>query len=195
MNRLLVSMPSLVLAAAAAGQTAPADAPTNRRGAIGHERPHPQGQPTRVVVGLYVIDIARIDDVDLTATVDFHLRVEWNDPRLATETEGVRVLDINDVWTPNPQVANERRLFKTFKNVVHVDAAGNVMFRQRYHGTITTPLDLRDFPLDRNKVRFRIVAGGFRPEDVEFVIDEHVTGQAVPLSIIDFRIVLSGCLI
>jgi len=180
-----------VLAATAAGQADPVGSPAGTSGAlgfIGYERPNAQSGPTRVTIGLYVIDISRIDDVDLTATVDFHLRLEWNDPRLASEAGGVRVLDVDEIWTPNPQVANERRLFTTFDEVVYVDPAGHVMYRQRFHGTITTPLDLRDYPLDRNTVTFRVVAAGYGPEEVEFVIDDRITGQHHPLSIIDFRV-------
>ncbi|MHC4218800.1 MAG: hypothetical protein ACYSU7_10145, partial [Planctomycetota bacterium] len=51
-----------------------------------------------------------------------------------------------------------------------------------------TPLELRDFPLDRNTVRFRVVAVGYSPEEVELVIDDRITGQRHPLSIIDFRV-------
>ncbi|MHC4769183.1 MAG: ligand-gated ion channel, partial [Planctomycetota bacterium] len=181
----------IVLAATAAGQTDPVESPastSNALGFISHERPNAQSGPTRVTIALYIVDVARIDDVDLTSTVDFHLRVEWSDPRLASEAGGVRVLDVDEIWTPTPQVANERRLFRTFDEVVSVDPAGHVMYRQRFHGTITTPLDLRNFPLDRNTVRFRVVAAGYGPEEVEFVIDERITGQRHPLSLIDFRV-------
>jgi hypothetical protein len=183
-----------MLAAAAAGQADPVESPastSNTLGFIGYERPDAESGPTRVTIALYIVDISRIDDVDLTATVDFHLRIEWNDPRLASEAGGVRVLDVDEIWTPTPQVANERRLFKTFDEVVRVAPDGHVMYRQRFHGTITTPLDLRNFPLDRNTVRFRVVAAGYGPygpEEVEFVIDERITGQRHPLSLIDFRV-------
>ncbi len=191
MSRCLALILPIVLAATAAGQADPVELPVSTSdalGIIGYERPNAESGPTRVTIGLYVIDISRIDDVDLTATVDFHLRLEWNDPRLASEIGGVRVLDADGVWTPIPQVANERRLFKTFDEVVRVDSAGHVMYRQRFHGTITTPLNLRNFPLDRNTVRFRVVAAGYGPEEVEFIIDDRITGQHRPLSIIDFRV-------
>ncbi|MHC4143120.1 MAG: ligand-gated ion channel [Planctomycetota bacterium] len=132
-----------MLAAAAAGQADPVESPastSNTLGFIGYERPDAESGPTRVTIALYIVDISRIDDVDLTATVDFHLRIEWNDPRLASEAGGVRVLDVDEIWTPTPQVANERRLFKTFDEVVRVAPDGHVMYRQRFHGTITTPL-------------------------------------------------------
>jgi hypothetical protein len=150
-----------MLAAAAAGQADPVESPASTSdalGFIGPERPNAEGGPTRVTIGLYVM------------------------------AGGVRVLDVNEIWTPTPQVANERRLFKTFDEVVHVAPDGHVMYRQRFHGTITTPLDLRNFPLDRNTVSFRVVAAGYGPEEVEFVIDERITGQRHPLSLIDFRV-------
>ncbi|MHC4209960.1 MAG: hypothetical protein ACYSWT_09650 [Planctomycetota bacterium] len=191
MIRPLVLTLPVVVAATAAGQTVPAGSPTgvsDALGVVGHERPDAASGPTRVTIGLYVVDISRIDDVALTATVDFHLRLKWTDPRLASEVGGTRVLDADDVWTPVAQVANERRLFETFSEVVRVDSAGQATYRQRFHGTITTPLDLRNFPLDRNTVRFRVVAAGYGPGEVEFVVDDHITGQHRPLSIIDFRV-------
>jgi hypothetical protein len=179
------------LAAMAAAQTDPAEPPAGPGGplrSIGQTRPNAQAGPTRVLVGLYVIDISKIDDVDLSATVDFHLRLEWHDPRLAAETDTVRVFDLDEIWSPVPQVVNQRRLFKSFDEIVHVDPAGSVMYRQRFSGTITAPLNLRDFPLDRNVVKFRVVSAGYGPDEVEFVIDERITGQAAALSIIDFRV-------
>jgi hypothetical protein len=57
----------------------------------------------------------------------------------------VRVIGLDEIWDPVPQVANERRLFKSYPSA------------------------------------------GYTPDDVEFVIDERLTGQARTLSVIGFR--------
>jgi hypothetical protein len=49
-------------------------------------------------------------------------------------------------------------------------------------------MNLRNFPLDRNTVKFRVVSAGHSPDEIEFVVDEQVTGQAAALSIIGFRV-------
>ncbi|MHC4649775.1 MAG: ligand-gated ion channel, partial [Planctomycetota bacterium] len=113
MNRshLLAFAVPIVLAATTAGQTVSADSLPGRAdlpGVVRLARPNAGHGPTRVAIGLYVIDIAKITDIDLTATVDFHIRLEWNDPRLAAETEEVRVFALEAIWSPVPQVVNQR---------------------------------------------------------------------------------------
>ncbi len=107
---------------------------------------------------------------------------------MTVETDEDRIFDLQEIWSPIPQVVNQRRLFKAFKDVVHVDPAGNAMYRQRFFGTITTALNLRDFPLDRNTVKFRVVAAGHSPEEIELVIDDRVTGQSESLSVTGFHV-------
>ena len=157
-------------------------------GQISPERPEPDAGPTKVFVGLYVLDISKINDVDQSMTADFALRVRWRDPRLATDKPGVRTFEVQDIWTPRLTVVNSRRLWKTWPDTVDVDQDGNVQFRQRFFGTLTARLDLHDFPFDRNTVMIELLTAGATPDEVELVLDESVTGRASDFSLVDAAI-------
>ena len=157
-------------------------------GQISPERPEPDAGPTKVFVGLYVLDISKINDVDQSMTADFALRVRWRDPRLATDKPGVRTFEVQDIWTPRLTVVNSRRLWKTWPDTVNVDQDGNVQFRQRFFGTLTARLDLHDFPFDRNTVTIELLTAGATPDEVELVLDESVTGRASDFSLVDAAI-------
>jgi len=66
----LVALTGILLAGAAAG-SAPVD------------RPDPPGTTTEVRLGIFVMDVASIDDANQTFTADFFLILRWTDPRLA----------------------------------------------------------------------------------------------------------------
>jgi len=57
-------------------------------------RPDPSGVPTKVSIGLFVLDISKISDADQTVTADFIVILHWNDHRLGDNTK-VRTLSLN----------------------------------------------------------------------------------------------------
>ena len=146
-------------------------------------RPDPAGTPTKVKVGIYVIDISKIEGADQAMVVDFAVRLTWKDPRVA----GPRVVGIDEVWAPRVQLADEQRIFKKLKEVVHVGADGTMLYRQRYYGKLGSPVDLSDFPFDKHTLGIELVL--LHPADeVQLVLDEDVTGQKERMSIPDWSI-------
>ena len=154
-------------------------------GRIAPLRPEPEAGPTRVYVGLYVIDISKINDVDQSMTADFAFRATWRDPRLASSGDQVREFPLSSVWTPRLTVINKRRIWKTWPDVVTVDSAGNVQYTQRFYGTLTARLDLHDFPFDKNTIKIEFVSAGHSTDEVELVVDETMTGRTPEFSLVD----------
>ncbi len=157
-------------------------------GRIAPPRPEAQAGPTRVSIGLYVIDISKINDVDQSMTADFAFRATWRDPRLASSGDQVREFPLSSVWTPRLTVINKRRIWKTWPDVVTVDSAGNVQYTQRFYGTLTARLDLHDFPFDKNTISIEFVSAGHTTDEVELVVDETVTGRTPDFSLVDASI-------
>ena len=140
-------------------------------------RPDAEGVPTPVSVGVFVIDITHVDDQDQSFTADFVVRFQWRDPRLARPGVSGRRFAPEDVWTPDLLVLNRRRLFETLENTIRVDAEGTCVQRQRYYGQLSSPFDLRDFPLDTQKLSFALVSPSHGPDELELLIDETVMGR------------------
>ena len=180
----LCSLLSLFIISPTAAQIQAA-APAGIPNRIDLRRPAPEVGPTRVYVGLYILDISQINDVEQSMTADFAVRVRWHDPRLATDEPGVRTFKVDEIWHPRLMVFNARRLWKTWPEVFQVDEDGNVQYRQRYYGTLTARLDLHDFPFDRNTIMVRFLAAGYSTDELELIIDESVTGRAPDFSLVD----------
>lgn len=98
----------LVLAAPVAGQDDPGEQAPRF---FTFRRPDPADKPTRVMAGIYIFDIMKVDDVNQSFTADFGIRLMWNDRHLAGGTKEVRTFGVNEIWHPRPTVHNQRRLF------------------------------------------------------------------------------------
>lgn len=156
---------------------------------IANTRPDPEGVPTRVSVGLYVIDIARIEDVGQTFRVDFALVLGWKDPRLG-RGNGISdcTLSLGEVWNPATIVLNKRELVRDLDDIVRIDSQGNVRYAQRFSGNLSSPFNVKNFPLDRQVLPITIVSVRYGPDEVLFTVNEDVTGRADTFSIADWSI-------
>jgi hypothetical protein len=154
------------------------------------QRPDREGEQTRVSVGIFMIDLVRIDDVDQTFRADFMLEMKWKDPRLAHGKTGgpTCILNLDEVWHPHVLVLNQRGLAKEFDEIVEIDSLGNVLYIQRYYGELSVPLNLRNFPFDQQTLRIRALSDVYGPAEVLFVVDESMAGRSETLSIADWSI-------
>lgn len=141
-------------------------------GALVSERPDLPGVPTRVGVTLVFLDLVEIDDVAQEYTADIFFRVEWLDQRLALadETASERIVPLSDVWWPQLVALNRRTAQTLLPQVVHVDAAGNAFYDQRFYGVLSARLDLREFPGDQQTLPVQILSFRYSPEEVELEV-------------------------
>lgn len=153
---------------------------------IAATRPDPAGVPTRVSVGLYVLDIDHINDVEQSFTTRFALRMRWKDPRLAALAHCK--IPLEEVWNPQTRFLNGGVLGKMREDLVEIDPEGAVTYTQPFEGTLSVPLNLREFPFDSHVLPITIVTIEHGPEEVLLVVDERVTGRADTFSIPDWSI-------
>jgi len=154
-------------------------------------RPDPEGQPTEVTVGVYLIDLQAINDSEQSFLTDILFSATWKDPRLVSgagpeSLAGCR-LELGEVWNPRLVLVNERRVNRLFDEEVTVGADGTVDYVQRLQGEFTTPLDLRDFPFDHQELSLEVVSRGYFPEQVAF-IPATAAGQVAELTITDWDV-------
>jgi hypothetical protein len=127
--------------------------------------------PREITASAYLADLVRVTGSDQSFVADLVLRLEWQDPTLADPEGGTRTLPAADIGWPGLQVVNERDVDRMLPEAVEVGADGTVLYRQRYMGVFSTRMDLRDFPLDRQRLSIELVLPGVRAEDVRFVLD------------------------
>src|SRR5260370_5209583 len=137
------------------------------------ERPGADDGPTRVSIGIWMVDITSIDSAQQSFTAEMALVLRWKDPRLAHTGNGVVRYPLEQVWHPRIAVVNETNsVSRKFPDLVEVEPDGRVTYRQRYAGAFSQPLRLRSFPFDRQTFRLQFVALRYRSNQVQFVPDQ-----------------------
>jgi len=137
------------------------------------DRPGADNGPTRVSIGIWMVDITNIDSAQQSFTAEMALVLRWKDPRLAHTGNGVVRYPLEQVWHPRIAVVNETNsVSRKFPDLVEVEPDGRVTYRQRYAGAFSQPLRLRSFPFDRQTFRLQFVAVRYRANEVQFVPDQ-----------------------
>ncbi|KPK09120.1 MAG: hypothetical protein AMS20_01015 [Gemmatimonas sp. SG8_28] len=148
-------------------------------------RPDPDGAPTPVRVGMYVVDIEQIENARQQFVVDFVVDLIWRDPRLAG-APGRRSL--HEVWHPQASLFNQRGIETLLPEVVAVEPDGSVRYLQRYYGSLAAPFDLRDFPFDTQALPVTLISVVYGPEQVEFVFAPELSGRAERFSVVAWEV-------
>jgi len=148
---------------------------------VRHSRPDAGRGATEIRVGVYLIDIPRIDDADQSYVADIFLRYEWQDPRLANGRDMPCTLPAENIWNPGVMAVNQRSVQRQMNEVVEVQPDGRVRYVQRMYGTYSLPLDLGRFPFDSQKLPVTLVAR-YLPKDLKLVVDDQLFAVAEHLS-------------
>ena len=132
---------------------------------------------TKRSVGLavYVIDISEVQELAQAVVADFVVIARWQQPDLADSSAPVmRLLPLDEVDAPRLIILNGRRLREKMDKVVEVNREGVVVYRQRYQGTVSTAMNLENFPMDRQILAIEVGSLDFR--NTNLVPDETRSG-------------------
>ena len=137
------------------------------------ERPGADNGPTRVSIGIWMVNITGIDSAQQDFTAEVAIVLRWKDPRFAHTGTGIVRYPLDQVWHPRMAIVNETSsVSRKFPELVEVDSDGRVTYRQRYAGAFSQALRLRSFPFDRQTFRLQFVAVRYRANEVQFVPDQ-----------------------
>jgi len=143
-------------------------------------RPSPEKGPTEVSIVVWVVDIDNIDSAAQNFMANVYFEMEWKDPQLAHGKKDPKLYSVIDVWTPQVQIVNETGIVRrTFPEIVEVSGDGIVTYRQRFVGPFSQPLDLRDFPFDKQKFQLHFVAVGNKESEVKFIPNKQLTAIGI----------------
>ena len=122
-------------------------------------RQHPTDgkTPVDVSVGLYITNVAAIDESRESFEVGAILSGTWHDPRLVStpdkEQDKLREFRLEDLWTPAVEAANAIS-HKTNQYSLVADKDGTVTYRERFDAVYSNNFALRKFPFDTQVLRF-----------------------------------------
>lgn len=138
-------------------------------------RPGDGNKPVEVSVGLRLLDVTAIEDIDQTITVDYLLVQTWVDRRL----EGYAGCRFNpdEVWYPKIDILNSGRLFTRLANEVEVLDDGQVRILQRYKGAVVFPYQAPNFPFDSHEIKLAFLSDTHHDSELVIEVDERITGR------------------
>ncbi len=133
------------------------------------DRPTVSGEPTELRYLLYILDVDEVDSAEQNFAASVYVEVRWNDASLKHPGSGPIIKPSTEVWTPHLVIVNEQKSWHTFPETVEIFPDGEVLYRQKSWGTFSQPFDLRDFPLDRQKLIIHYVTAGLLEDEVKLV--------------------------
>lgn len=138
--------------------------------------------PIDLEVSAFLLDLIAIDDVGRTFTADLAVEFRWRDaPRSVPEAE-------RDSWRPAVAFVNERSIEDRLEPVIQVGPDGLRRVAYRFLGTFSTRLDLRDFPLDSQRLVFELAVLRTLPEEVRLVGLPERSGRQDQLGIVGWQV-------
>ncbi len=149
-------------------------------------RPGAGGPPTPVTVTIFVVDLREIDGVRQNFSADVLVRLQWKDPRLASN-EPLRKLPTDEIWNPGVQIVNRTAIQTTLPEFLDIDLEGNVSYRQRFIGEFSCWLNLSEFPFDQQLITINIAVPEVSTADIN-LINSKENGHSPRFSITDWEI-------
>ena len=132
-------------------------------------RPEADKGPTKVYGAMWLIDIDSINSSAQNFIANIYMVFKWKDPRLVNPGGQQRTYEIEKIWNPGIQIANEIGLVRrTFPEVVEVAPDGTATYRQRFVGPFSQPMNLNSFPFDTQKFSIQVVSPRNGPDEVKF---------------------------
>ncbi|XP_047489524.1 glutamate-gated chloride channel-like isoform X1 [Penaeus indicus] len=135
--------------------------------------------PTVVYVNLMLRSISKIDDYNMEYSVQLIFREEWVDERLLFGDLGggrikyLTLTETNKVWMPDLFFKNEK--MGHFHDIIlpnvylRIYPNGGVLYSIRISLTLSCPMNLQLYPLDRQTCVLLLASYGWTTEDLVFL--------------------------
>lgn len=128
-------------------------------------RPNSQNTATRVLVGIYILDLSEIKSGEQTVKVDFLLKLTWSDPHLKVTN---CVVDLAKIWHPQVYFLNQKFLNKDFKEIVFIKNS-SLTYTQRFTGEIYNLFNFIKFPFDQQIINLNFIIFSNQSQEIELV--------------------------
>ncbi len=114
------------------------------------------GQPLEIAIGLHIVNISSIDEVNEQFQMDAYLFARWIDPRLAFTPSGPNDQERNyafgQIWIPQLEMINAATPRTRYDTSLRVASDGSVHYAERCKVGLSSKFALRRFPFDRQSL-------------------------------------------
>ncbi|XP_029344549.1 glutamate-gated chloride channel isoform X3 [Acyrthosiphon pisum] len=144
--------------------------------------------PVIVKIDLMLRNVERISDKEMEYSVQLTFREQWMDERLKFndyngKMKYLTLTEANRVWMPDLFFSNEKE--GHFHNIImpnvyiRIFPNGLVLYSIRISLTLSCPMNLKLYPLDRQTCSLRMVSYGWTTDDLVFLWKEGDPVQVV----------------
>ena len=144
----------------------------------------PPAEPMTVEVGLFLMDITRLDELENTFEIELDVITRWSDPREnpaengdARSFRGDAALEFRSLrWSPELEIANAVGTANLGRLHTTIEPDGTVVNRARLEAVIRAPLDFREFPFDQQSLPIEVESYAFDIGEVQLVVNHDFSG-------------------
>jgi len=140
-----------------------------------------------VEVKIVLLDVDEVNNVAQTFTANLATAIRWQDHGLVHEGPGSISRPLDEIWHPSILFINQQRIVATFPRTAEVFPDGTVVYRQRYWGNFSQPLELKTFPFDAQKLTLTLANVGFGMRSVR-LLPSPESGIAKQFSTPDWKV-------
>jgi len=139
-----------------------------------------------VIFQIYINRILNIDDVSQEINLDIYLKLNWQSKPWIGKTDDEFQEDEQKTqwWAPGVEVSNAIELEKQTEEDeafwLEIPEAGVLAYTQRYIGTISTHMDLHQFPFDKQMITIKFESFHWKEEDMKMIVLPNIAVQRPP---------------
>lgn len=150
-----------------------------------YNTPPDKDRPTTVYIGLFLLDIIKLDQPRQTLRARYALSLHWKDPRTAFESVdnkpdiviGDEVEDrIKYMWWPDPQITNQLSDITVINKRLLIHPDGDIFYSAVFVVDTATTLEFRKFPFDRQTLRIEFESFSYPKDELDYKVWSERTG-------------------
>ncbi|XP_023216037.1 gamma-aminobutyric acid receptor alpha-like [Centruroides sculpturatus] len=142
-----------------------------------HLRPNFGGPPTKILIDIEVRSMGPVSEIDMSYSMDCYFRQSWVDKRLAFKgtmsTLALSISMLERIWKPDTYFYNGKHsylhMITTPNKFVRLHQDGRVLYSSRLTIRASCPMNLENFPMDKQKCPLEFGSFGYASKDVLYV--------------------------
>jgi hypothetical protein len=140
-----------------------------------------------IEIRVFLLDVDEVDNVKQSFAANAILALRWQDDSQIHDGLNSISKPLADIWYPHIQILNQQRIVATFPKTAEIRPDGTVIYRQRYWGNFSQPLELDSFPFDTQRLTLTLANVDFGQQGVRLLAAPD-SGVSEKLSMPDWSI-------
>ncbi|XP_045138363.1 gamma-aminobutyric acid receptor subunit alpha-2-like [Portunus trituberculatus] len=160
-----------------------------------------EGRTTIVKFSLLIRSMGPISEKDMKYSMECYLRQEWSDDRLRFNgplkrlTLNIKMLEA--LWKPDTYFHNGLGSYVHMttrpNKLIRINQNGDILYSMRLTIKAKCPMELRNFPLDKQSCPLVISSYAYTEKDVKFVWDQKLVSFVPGMALSQFELLNSKC--